>query len=162
MSTKQNRRQFLRRSVGVLGTSLALPNLIPSTALGKDGAVAASEKITVGFIGTDGWVGNTGWRGKVQASSDEILNSVIGPDEVKLFTNPAGEHRNFLDCVKSRQDPYFPVDIGHRVATVCHLANLAIKLGRKLKWNPEKEHFVDDAEADSMMSRPMREPWTLA
>ena len=116
---------------------------------------------SIKFTGTDGWVGNTGWRGKVQASSDEILNSVIGEDEIKLFTNPAGEHRNFLDCVKSRQDPYFPVDIGHRVSTVCHLGNLSIRLGRKLKWDPEKEQFLDDAEASAMMSRPMRAPWSL-
>ena len=116
---------------------------------------------SIKFIGTEGWVGNTGWRGKAEASSDEILNSEIGPDEIKLFTNPAGEHRNFLDCVKSRQDPYFPVDIGHRVSTVCHLANICLKLGRKLKWDPEKEQFLDDAEATAMMSRPMREPWSL-
>ncbi len=114
------------------------------------------------FIGTEGWVGNRGWRGKLEASSDEILNSVIGPDEIRLFTNPAGEHRNFLDCVKSRQDPYFPVEIGHRVATVCHLANLSIRLGRRLNWDPEKEQFVGDAEATALMSRPMREPWSLA
>ena len=116
---------------------------------------------SIKFIGTDGWVGNTGWCGKVQASSDDILDSEIGPDEIKLFTNPAGEHRNFLDCVKSRQDPYFPVDIGHRVSTVCHLANLSIRLGRKLKWDPEKEQFLDDPEATALMSRPMREPWSL-
>ncbi|MHB8901744.1 MAG: Gfo/Idh/MocA family protein [Thermoguttaceae bacterium] len=117
---------------------------------------------SIKFVGTEGWVGNVGWRGKVEASSDEILNSVIGPDEIHLFTNPAGEHRNFLDCVKSRQDPYFPVEIGHRVATVCHLANLSIRLGRKLNWDPEKEQFVGDAEATALMSRPMREPWSLA
>ena len=69
---------------------------------------------------------------------------MIGPDEIQLYTNPAGEHRDFLDCVKSRKDPYFPVDIGHRVSTVCHLANIAIKLGRKLKWDPEQERFSDD------------------
>ena len=116
---------------------------------------------SIKFIGTDGWVGNHGWRGKVEASSDKILNSVIGPDEIKLFTNPAGEHRNFLDCVKTRKDPYFPVDIGHRVSTVCHLANLSIQLGRKLKWDPEKEEFPGDAEANALMSRPMRAPWSL-
>ncbi len=116
---------------------------------------------SIKFIGTDGWVGNRGWIGRLEASSDEIKNSVIGPDEIKLFTNPAGEHRNFLDCVKSRHDPYFPVDIGHRVSTVCHLANISIKLGRKVKWDPEKEYFPDDEEACGMMSRQMRSPWTL-
>jgi predicted dehydrogenase len=116
---------------------------------------------SIKFIGTDGWVGNRGWRGKVEASSDKILNSVIGDEEIKLFTEPAGEHRNFLDCVKSRKDPYFPVDIGHRISTVCHLGNLSIKLSRKLKWDPEEEQFFNDADATAMMSRPMREPWSL-
>ena len=79
-----------------------------------------------------------GWRGRLEAGSDEILNSVIGPDEIHLYTNPAGEHRDFLDCVNSRKDPYFPVDIGHRVSSICHLANIAIKLGRSLKWDPAR------------------------
>jgi predicted dehydrogenase len=116
---------------------------------------------SIKFVGTDGWVGNRGWRGRLEASSDEIKNSVIGDDEIRLCTNPAGEHRDFLDCVKSRKDPYFPVDIGHRVSTVCHLANIAIKLGRKLSWDPEQEVFPGDDEANAMMSRPMRSPWTL-
>lgn len=112
-------------------------------------------------IGTDGWVGNTGWRGPVEASSQKILDSKIGPEELHLYTNPKGEHDDFLQCVKSRQDPYFPVDIGHRVSTVCHLANIAIKLGRKLKWDPEKEEFSGDAEAKKMLDRPRRDPWQL-
>lgn len=116
---------------------------------------------SIKFIGTDGWVGNRGWRGKLEASSDEILNSVIGPDELHLFTDPAGEHRNFINCVKSRQDPYFPADIGHRVSTICHLANIAVKLGRRLSWDPDQEVFPGDDEANALLSRPMREPWTL-
>ena len=108
---------------------------------------------SIKFIGTDGWVGNRGWRGQLQASSDAILNSVIGPNDLHLFTNPAGEHRNFLDCVKSRQDPYFPVDIGHRVSTVCHLANISLLLGRKVQWDPEREIFPHDDEANAMLSR---------
>ena len=116
---------------------------------------------SIKFIGTDGWVGNRKWRGEVEASSPEILNSVIGPNELHLYTNAEGEHRDFLDCVKSRKDPYFPVDIGHRVATVCHLANVAIKLGRKLRWDPAKERFLKDDSANAMLSRPMRKPWHL-
>jgi len=83
-----------------------------------------------------------------------------GPNETRLDTNPAGEHRDFLDCVKSRKDPYFPVDIGHRVSTVCHLANIALRLGRRLKWDPQAEGFVNDAAADAMRSRPLRSPWS--
>jgi hypothetical protein len=79
----------------------------------------------------------------------------------RLRTNPAGEHRDFLDCVKTRKDPYFPVEIGHRVSTVCHLANIAIKLGRKLRWDPAAERFENDPSADALRTRPMRAPWTL-
>ena len=116
---------------------------------------------SIKFIGTKGWVGNRGWRGPLEASSPEIFNSVIGPDELHLFTNPEGEHRNFVDCVKSRKDPYFPVEIGHRVATVCHLANIAIKRGHKLRWDPMAERFEKDDAANAMLARPMRAPWKL-
>lgn len=117
---------------------------------------------SIRFIGTDGWVGNTGWRGPLQASSPEILQSRIGPDEIHLYTNPQGEHHDFLQSVRSRRDPYFPVDIGHRVSTVCHLANIAIKLGRKLRWDPEKEEFLGDEEANRLRQiPPMRKPWIL-
>jgi predicted dehydrogenase len=116
---------------------------------------------SIKFIGTDGWIGNRGWLGALEASSEKILKSPIGANEIHLYTNPAGEHDDFLKCVKSRKDPYFPVDIGHRVASVCHLANLSIKLGRKLKWNPQTEQFENDTEANSLLSRPMRSPWKL-
>jgi predicted dehydrogenase len=116
---------------------------------------------SIKFIGADGWVGNRGWRGAVEASSPDILNSAIGPNEIHLYTNPEGEHRDFLDCFKSRKDPYFPVEIGHRVSTVCHLANIAMKLGRKLKWDPKTERFLGDDSANAMLSRTMRAPWKL-
>jgi myo-inositol 2-dehydrogenase / D-chiro-inositol 1-dehydrogenase len=117
---------------------------------------------SIKFIGTDGWLGNTGWCGPLEASSAAILNSKIGPDEIQLYTNPAGEHRDFLDCVRTRKDPYFPVDIGHRVATICHLANIAIKLGRGLRWDPVAEVFLNDDDANAMRRvRPLRAPWRL-
>ena len=116
---------------------------------------------SIKFIGSEGWVGNRGWRGELEASSPAILKSRIGPDEIHLYTNPAGEHDDFLKCVKSRKDPYFPVDIGHRVSTVCHLANISIQLGRKLKWDPSAEKFPQDAEANAMLTRAMRSPWRL-
>jgi predicted dehydrogenase len=114
------------------------------------------------FVGTEGWVGNRGWRGPLEASSPNILQSVIGPEETRLDTNPGGEHRDFLDCVKTRKDPYFPVDIGHRVSTVCHLGNLAIELGRRLRWDPQTQVFVNDDQANALRQvRPMRKPWSL-
>jgi len=113
------------------------------------------------FEGTDGWVGNPGWTQPLQASSRDILESRIGPGEVRLFTCPAGEHRNFLDCVQTRGDPYFPAEIGHRVSTVAHLGNIAMWLGRKLRWDPDAERFVSDPEADRYLARACRAPWGL-
>jgi hypothetical protein len=97
----------------------------------------------------------------VKASSKEILETVIGPNEIHLYTNPEGEHDDFLKCVKSRKDPYFPVEIGHRVSSVCHLANIAIKTSRKLKWDPNAEEFIGDPGANALLTRPMRAPWKL-
>jgi predicted dehydrogenase len=67
--------------------------------------------------------------------------------------------RNFLDCVKSRKPPLSDLESGHRVGTVCHLANLSLRLGRKLRWDAAKEEIVGDPEASRMLERPYRKPW---
>jgi hypothetical protein len=122
---------------------------------------AESGGVALRFEGTEGWVGNNGWIGSLNASSPDILRTVIGPDEIHLDTCFAGEHRNFLDSVKSRRNPYFPAEVGHRCATVCHVGNIAMALGRKLRWDPKTEQFPGEPDANRMMSRPWREPWTL-
>ena len=101
-----------------------------------------------------------------------MLDAVIDPEKVKVYRpseivartdgDKGGEHRNFLDCVKSRQPCYAPAETGHRTITIAHIGNIAMQLGRKLRWNPEAERFVDDAEADRMLSRHQRQPWTIA
>ncbi len=116
---------------------------------------------SIRFEGTEGWIESPNWLGKIRASNPKILDSKIGPNETHLYTNPAGEHRDFLDCVKTRKDPYFPVDKGHRVATICHLGNVALKSDKKLKWDPKKEIFTNSEEANRMLSRTMRSPWRL-
>jgi len=113
------------------------------------------------FEGTDGWVGNDAWMRPLKASSPEILNSKIGPDEVHLYWCPGGEHRNFLDCVKSRREPYFPAEVGHRCCTIAHMGNIAMELGRKLRWDPEREEFIGDESANRLRSRALRPPWSL-
>jgi len=67
--------------------------------------------------------------------------------------------RDFLDCVKSRRQPVSDLESAHRTATVCHLANLALRLGRKLRWDAAKETVVGDAEAERALARPYRAPW---
>jgi predicted dehydrogenase len=67
--------------------------------------------------------------------------------------------RDFLDCVKSRRQPVADLESGHRVATACHLANLALRLGRRLRWDADKEDVAGDAEASRQLVRPYRAPW---
>jgi predicted dehydrogenase len=68
--------------------------------------------------------------------------------------------RNFLDCIKSRQKPISDLESAHRTATACHLANISLRLGRKLRWDPVNEQIIDDAEADARLFRAYREPWS--
>ncbi|MCK5175523.1 MAG: gfo/Idh/MocA family oxidoreductase, partial [Planctomycetes bacterium] len=69
--------------------------------------------------------------------------------------------RNFLDCIKSRSETVVPAEIGHRSASLCHLANIAMLTGRPLKWDPQKERFTNDDAANRMLNRSMRPPWRL-
>ena len=111
------------------------------------------------FEGDKGWVGNAAWRRPVEASSPEILDTIVPPDGVHLYTEPAREHRNFLDCVRSRRDPYFPIEKLHRLGSLLHCGNICLKLGRKLNWNPDTETFVNDDAANRLRARALREPW---
>ncbi len=120
-----------------------------------------SKSPALRFEGTEGWIGNDGWRGELKAEPASILKEKIGPDETHLYTCPEGEQRNFLDCIKSRELCYAPAEIGHRTISIAHIGNISMMLGRKLKWDPEKERFIDDPVANWLLSRPMREPWTL-
>jgi len=67
--------------------------------------------------------------------------------------------RNFLDCIKSRAQPISDLESCHRVAVACHLANLSLRLGRKLRWDADREEVIGDAEANSLLVRPYRTPW---
>ncbi len=74
-----------------------------------------------------------------------------------------GSHvRNFLDCIKSRNQPAAGVEDGHRTAAACHLANISLRLGRKVLWDPEKEEIAGDREASALLVRPYRKPWDQA
>lgn len=67
--------------------------------------------------------------------------------------------RNFLDCIKTRQRPISDVEDGHRTAIACHLANISLRTGRKIRWDAEKEQILGDNEANAMLERPYRKPW---
>jgi hypothetical protein len=70
-------------------------------------------------------------------------------------------HGNFLDCVRSRKTPLAPIEEAHRSAAICHIGNIAMLLKRKLRWDPARERFVGDPEANRMLARRQRSPWTL-
>jgi predicted dehydrogenase len=114
--------------------------------------VSTKERGGVTWEGEDGWV----WadRGRHEASSPEIMESVIGPNEVHLYKSD-NHFRNFIDCVISKQEPIAPAEIAHRSVTITHLGNIAMQLGREsLKWDPDTELIIGDSEASSMLSRP--------
>lgn len=110
------------------------------------------------FEGTEGWVYVK--RGLIDANPKSLLASTIGPQETHLYKSE-NHKKNFLECIKTRQKTVAPVEVGHRSCTVCLLGAIAMKLNRKLKWDPDKERFNNDDEANAMISRPMRKPWHL-
>lgn len=108
----------------------------------------------VRFVGTDGEITLGGSNPK------SIWESKIEPGETRLYQSD-NHYKNFVDCVISRDKTAAPVDVAHRSITPAHLGNIAMTLGRKLKWNPAKEEFVDDARANVLRSRPYRSPWRM-
>jgi predicted dehydrogenase len=95
------------------------------------------------------------------ASSDpKIIQSEIGPDEIHLYVSKE-QHRNWLDCIRSRQQPISPVEMGHRACSTCLLHHIAMKAKRRLHWDPQREQFKEDAAGNALLSRPQRAPYTL-
>ena len=110
------------------------------------------------FEGTEGWVYVK--RGHIDAHPKSLLTSTFGPNEIHLYKS--NNHKaNFLECIKSRAETVAGVEVGHRSCTVCLLGDIAMRLGRKLKWDPEQEQFINDKEANRMLSKHMRSPWHL-
>ena len=116
---------------------------------------------SIHFYGSEGWCGSKSWDSGLEANKKSIVKDPIPKDGLHLYTCKGGEHRNFLDCVKSRNEPYFPAEIGHRCATLCHLGNISMRLNQKLQWDPKTEKIGNSKEASSMLSRKMRKPWDL-
>jgi predicted dehydrogenase len=111
----------------------------------------------VKFEGDDGWLFVT--RGKIEASRPEMLKDKLSAEELKVYVSD--DHmKNFFDCVESRKAPICEAEIGHRSATVCHLGGIALQLGRKLTWDPAKEEFVGDKEANGYVAREQRKKWS--
>lgn len=127
------------------------------------------------FIGTEGWIfvsrGNEAVTAsdpaaalkdqKALAASDpKILGSVIGPDEFHVPVSNQ-HHGNWLEAIRTRQQPIAPVEVAHRSCSACLLHHIAMKTKRKLYWDPARERFKNDDEANAMLSRPQRPPYAV-
>jgi predicted dehydrogenase len=128
------------------------------------------------FTGTNGWIfvsrGNETVTGSdpvkkladpqaLAASDPKILTSVIGPNEIHLYESKE-HHGNWLECIRSRRETIAPVEVAHRACSACLIHHMAMKLKRKLYWDPERERFKNDDVANAMLSRPQRSPYAIA
>jgi len=127
----------------------------------------------VKFIGEHGWIFVTRSgavtasdpSGKptsppLVASDPNILDSVIGPNEIHLPVTPE-HHRNWLDSIRTRAPNAAPAEIGHRACSTCLVHWIAMKTGRRLKWDPKGERFIGDDAANAMLSRPQRAGYAI-
>jgi len=110
------------------------------------------------FIGSEGKIFVN--RGKLSSTPDDVIRQELADGDVHLYDSP-DHHQNFLACVASRELPICDVEIGHRSATACHLGNIVARLGRPVQWDAVQGMIVGDDEAQAMLERPYREPWTL-
>jgi len=110
------------------------------------------------FVGSDGWV-SVDDTGKVTASDPAILRKLSAAQQGYEYME--GHHRDFLTAVRTRGRTIASPELAHRSTTTCHIANICLRLGRKLQWDPAAERFVNDAEADRMLARATRGPWRL-
>jgi predicted dehydrogenase len=110
------------------------------------------------FTGTEGEVEVS--REFLKVKPESLARQRIGVNDIR-FCVSENHYANWLECVRNRQTPICDVETGLRSATVCHLGIIAKKLGRPLKWDPAKERFVGDDEADRLLSRETRSPWKL-
>ena len=122
--------------------------------------VESVEPRGIRFEGDRGWIFCAIHGGALSASSPDILQTPIRPDEIRLYRSP-GHQRDFFNAVRSRGEVVAPPEEGHKSAMLCHLSNIALRLGRKLTWDHEREVFINDPEANRLLVRPMRSPWTL-
>jgi hypothetical protein len=99
-------------------------------------------------------------RGKFVVDPPELGKERLGEGAIRLYRSD-NHLQNWLDCMRTRERPVADVEIGHRTATICHLINIARELGRPLRWDPEKEQFLDDPEANALLDRPRRPPYLL-
>jgi hypothetical protein len=110
------------------------------------------------FEGADGWV--EVHRGGVFTSPEKLVEEPLGPNDKPVYKS-SGHQRNFVECVRSRQPAICPIEDAVQADILCHLSDISARLGRKLTWDPKKETFVKDSEANKCLKLRMRSGWKL-
>lgn len=110
------------------------------------------------FWGEDGWVSVK--RGGLYASTKELQRTKIGDNDTPVYRSTS-QARNFVECMRTRKPTINPLETAIRSDTISHMSDICIRLGRAIRWDPEKEAIVGDAEATKMLDRPMRAPYTM-
>jgi predicted dehydrogenase len=114
------------------------------------------EYNAVQFLGSDGWIEVS--RSFYRSSIEGLTERELKESDTPLYRSK-DHYQDWVDAIKARTKPVSDVETGHRTATVCNIANIAYTLERSLKWDPVHERFIDDDDANMMLSRPFRGPW---
>ena len=128
----------------------------------KNGVMMTHEKWdwnnAVWFIGTEGEIKVA--RGKLETSPALLKDQVIGATGDHVYKSE-NHYKDFLNAMRKRTRPISDVEVGHRTATVCNIGNIAYQLNRSLEWNPKKELFKNDAEANKLLGRDLLKEWWI-
>ncbi|MBI5768900.1 MAG: Gfo/Idh/MocA family oxidoreductase [Verrucomicrobia bacterium] len=117
------------------------------------------QKYMIEFFGTKGSV-KVSRSDEFETDPAPLATRALRAEEIHLYASDNHES-DFFDCVRTRQRPICDVEIGHRTASICHLAGIADKVGRAIKWDPAKEQIIDDPMAARLLDRPRRAPYAL-
>ena len=110
------------------------------------------------FVGTEGEIKVQ--RKKIETTPTSLKDKVIGETEKHVYKSE-NHYKDFLDAMRNRSKPICDVEVGHRTASVCNIGNIAYRLNRSLIWNPKKEIFIDDKEANALLGRTMNKEWGI-
>jgi hypothetical protein len=110
------------------------------------------------FIGTEGELKVA--RGKLETTPASLKDKIIGETEKHVYKSE-DHYKDFLNAMRTRKPPICDVETGHRTSSVCNIGNIAYQLNRKLEWNPKKEQFKNDKEANALLGRPMLNDWAI-
>ena len=99
-------------------------------------------------------------RSSIKATPSKLLDDLVTDSDVRLYQSD-NHMGNFLQCARSGKAPICPVEVGHQANVVCVMVHIAMKLGRKLRWDPQQEKFLGDDAANEMLDYPHRQPWVV-